>query len=81
MYGLSGIVIVIPDSLLSRVIDANGTVVVEYTYDAWGKVLNVTGDDMMPATSLLLWTSTAPSMAMCRIYKATLSRSLTRMER
>ena len=45
MYGLSGIVIVIPDSLLSRVIDANGTVVVEYTYDAWGKVLNVTGDD------------------------------------
>ena len=43
MYGLSGIVIVIPDSLLSRVIDANGTVVVEYTYDAWGKVLNVTG--------------------------------------
>ena len=28
-----------------QIIDANGTVVVEYTYDAWGKVLNVTGDD------------------------------------
>ena len=50
MYGLSGIVIVIPDSLLSRVIDANGTVVVEYTYDEWGKVLNVTGDDILKDT-------------------------------
>ena len=38
-------VLVMPDSLLSRVIDANGTVVVEYTYDAWGKMLNVTGDE------------------------------------
>ena len=26
-----------------QIIDANGAVVVEYTYDAWGKVLNVTG--------------------------------------
>ena len=39
-----------PDSLLSRVIDANGTVVVEYTYDAWGKVLNVTGDENLKDT-------------------------------
>ena len=29
---------------ICQIIDANGTVVVEYTYDAWGKVLNVTGD-------------------------------------
>ena len=28
---------------ICQIIDANGTVVVEYTYDAWGKVLNVTG--------------------------------------
>ena len=26
-----------------QIVDANGAVVVEYTYDAWGKVLNVTG--------------------------------------
>ena len=26
-----------------QIIDTNGAVVVEYTYDAWGKVLNVTG--------------------------------------
>ena len=39
-----------PDSLLSRVIDANGTVVVEYTYDAWGKMLNVTGDENLKDT-------------------------------
>ena len=26
-----------------QIIDANGVAVVEYTYDAWGKVLNVTG--------------------------------------
>ena len=26
-----------------QIIDANGTVVVEYTYDAWGKVMDVTG--------------------------------------
>ena len=28
---------------ICQIIDANGAVVVEYTYDAWGKVLNVTG--------------------------------------
>ena len=28
---------------ICQIVDANGTVVVEYTYDAWGKVLNVTG--------------------------------------
>ena len=33
-----------------QIIDANGTVVVEYTYDAWGKVLNVTGDDNLKNT-------------------------------
>lgn len=43
-------VLVMTDSLLSRVIDANGTVVVEYTYDAWGKVLNVTGDENLKDT-------------------------------
>ena len=26
---------------ICQIVDANGTVVVEYTYDAWGKVLNV----------------------------------------
>ena len=25
-----------------QIIDSNGTVVVEYTYDAWGKVLSMT---------------------------------------
>ena len=30
---------------ICQIIDANGAVVVEYTYDAWGKVLNVTGDE------------------------------------
>ena len=28
---------------ICQIVDANGTVVVEYTYDAWGKVLDVTG--------------------------------------
>ena len=28
---------------ICQIVDANGTVVVEYTYNAWGKVLNVTG--------------------------------------
>ena len=28
-----------------QIIDANGAVVVEYTYDAWGEMLNVTGDE------------------------------------
>ena len=28
---------------ICQIIDTNGAVVVEYTYDAWGKVLNVTG--------------------------------------
>ena len=35
---------------ICQIIDANGTVVVEYTYDAWGKVLNVTGDDNLKNT-------------------------------
>ena len=33
-----------------QIIDANGAVVVEYTYDAWGKVLNVTGDEILKDT-------------------------------
>ena len=32
---------------IAQIIDLNGTVAVEYTYDAWGKVLNVTGDDSL----------------------------------
>ena len=35
---------------ICQIVDCDGNVVVEYTYDAWGKVLNITGDEDLKET-------------------------------